>query len=132
MTEKPYRWTPVLHGLVEDDLHPHVMQNLRGKTCDPTATRNTSRFVAIGIRARNEAKIRRGASLRFGSDEARRSEASFLESRTKRGEARLRLAEAKRSDLKSVTSTYPRIFISLTAILSFIGFSRFFSRKNVT
>ena len=50
----------------------------------------------MGTRARNEAKIRRGASLRFVSDEARRSEASFSESRTRRGEAEVSRGEAKR------------------------------------
>jgi hypothetical protein len=59
-----------------------------------------------GVRARNEAKLRRGASLRFVWDEARRSEARFLESRTRRSEARQKLDEAKRSDLKSAASTF--------------------------
>ena len=53
-------------------------------------------IVHVGSRARNEAKLRRGTSLRFVSDEARRSEARFLESRTRRGEAEIRRGEAKR------------------------------------
>ncbi len=55
-------------------------------------------------RARNEAKNRRGASLRFVWDEARRGEAKILKSWTRRSEARRKLVEAKRSDLKSATS----------------------------
>ena len=68
--------------------------------------------MSLKTRARNEAKIRRGASLRFVSDEAKRSEARFLESRTRRGEAIRKLVEAKRSDSKIAVSTNSTLLLS--------------------
>ena len=76
-------------------------------------------LVRVQVRARNEAKLRRGASLRFVWDEARRSEARFLESRTKWGEARQKLDEAKRSDFKITASTFFSQFLSFRGNLTF-------------
>ena len=82
-------------------------------------------IIAVGIYQspkRSEESSRRFASLR-----PRRSEAKILKSWTRRSEARRKLVEAKRSDLKSATSvdlTFPLVLNqNLLIFINFITIS---------